>query len=71
MAWFDNYERDVLGQPGAPWPTRPRSLPVDENDPVEPVAWDIHIEPNPPSWASWLRTEFGHMLDALRVWRWL
>ncbi|WP_280441060.1 hypothetical protein [Nocardia brasiliensis] len=36
MAWFDTYERDVNGAPGAPWPTRPRPvLPVAPPDPAE------------------------------------
>ncbi|QIS00975.1 hypothetical protein F5X71_00305 [Nocardia brasiliensis] len=30
MAWFETYERDVLGAPGVPWPTKPRTAPSPE-----------------------------------------
>ncbi|WP_433658063.1 hypothetical protein ACQPW1_39785 [Nocardia sp. CA-128927] len=28
--WYLAYERDVLGEPGKPWPTRPRPVPLPE-----------------------------------------
>ncbi|WP_433577583.1 hypothetical protein [Nocardia brasiliensis] len=31
--WYLAYERDVLGEPGRPWPTRPRSRPQVEETP--------------------------------------
>lgn len=31
--WYLVYERDVLGEPGRPWPTRPRTRPQTADSP--------------------------------------
>ncbi|MFI9507551.1 hypothetical protein [Nocardia sp. NPDC052566] len=61
MAWFETYERDVLGDPGKPWPTRPRPISLPD-PPAENAPFAVAEPPGRTGGGP-----LGLVLDAIRT----